>query len=293
MLAGAGARRLDGRVHDREIADMDRIIGPATREAALSTLARIEPEAYIRTRNHLDGAVTLLSPYLTHGVIGIREVLAHLQHVHRLPSMHKLIFELGWREYFRHCWRHDGNAIFSSSHSGPLPDDAYARELPPDVREGRTGLPVVDLAVRTLYGTGYLHNHARLWLASYAIHLRKIHWRAGADWMWSHLLDGDLASNHLSWQWVIDRMMTLADVRWIGEPAVLRQALIASRSLSGVNDPHLGSLGFELHLDAPGSIWPEPGQRQRSFSAWWKRVQTGLTYAAVQPPSTTSSEPVQ
>jgi deoxyribodipyrimidine photo-lyase len=56
--------------------------------------------------------------------------------------------------------------------------------------------------VRQLYASGYLHNHARMWLASYCVHLRKVHWRAGADWLVGHLLDGDLASNHLSWQWV-------------------------------------------------------------------------------------------
>ena len=66
----------------------------------------------------------------------------------------------------------------------------------------RTGLPVIGQAVRVLYDTGYLHNHARMWLASYLVHLRKVHWRVGADWMQGHLLDGDLASNHLSWQWV-------------------------------------------------------------------------------------------
>lgn len=85
---------------------------------------------------------------------------------------------------------------------GPLPEAAYTTELPADIREGRTGVPVVDRAVRELYATGTLHNHARMWLASYVVHLRKLHWRAGADWLYAHLLDGDLASNHLSWQWV-------------------------------------------------------------------------------------------
>jgi deoxyribodipyrimidine photo-lyase len=61
---------------------------------------------------------------------------------------------------------------------------------------------VIDNAIRMLYTTGYLHNHARLWLASYIVHLRKVHWRVAADWMYSHLLDGDIASNYLSWQWV-------------------------------------------------------------------------------------------
>jgi deoxyribodipyrimidine photo-lyase len=74
--------------------------------------------------------------------------------------------------------------------------------LPIDIRQGRTGVPVIDEAVHSLYRTGTLHNHARMWLASYVVHIRKVHWRAGADWLVAHLLDGDLASNHLSWQWV-------------------------------------------------------------------------------------------
>jgi hypothetical protein len=86
--------------------------------------------------------------------------------------------------------------------AGPLPDAAYARELPAELRQAQTGVPAIDAAVRQLYATGTLHNHARMWLASYTVHLRKVHWRAGADWMLAHLLDGDLASNHLSWQWV-------------------------------------------------------------------------------------------
>ena len=74
--------------------------------------------------------------------------------------------------------------------------------MPQDVLTGCTGITVIDEAVRTLYRTGYLHNHARMWLASYLVHLRKTDWKAGAMWMYRHLLDGDLASNALSWQWV-------------------------------------------------------------------------------------------
>jgi deoxyribodipyrimidine photo-lyase len=74
--------------------------------------------------------------------------------------------------------------------------------MPDDVRHGASGVPVIDQAVRQLYFNGYVHNHARLWLASYLVHIRKVHWRVGADWMYGHLLDGDVASNDLSWQWV-------------------------------------------------------------------------------------------
>jgi deoxyribodipyrimidine photo-lyase len=115
---------------------------------------------------------------------------------------HKLVFELGWREFFRHAWQHHGDGIFDSLHPGPLPDDCDATSLPDDIRTACTGVPAIDEAVRTLYTTGTLHNHARMWLASYVVHVRHVHWRAGADWLVSHLLDGDLASNHLSWQWV-------------------------------------------------------------------------------------------
>ena len=175
---------------------------PPTLDAARARLAAIRPDAYARTRNRLDGAVTRLSPYLTHGFLTLRDVAEALAERHALPVQHKLVYELGWRAYFRHVWHHLGDGIFASLHEGPLPDAAYARELPADVREARTGLAVVDEAVRTLYATGWLHNHARLWLASYVVHLRKVHWKAGADWLYAHLLDGDLASNHLSWQWV-------------------------------------------------------------------------------------------
>lgn len=173
-----------------------------TLQAARARLAAVNPAAYARTRNHLDGAVTGLSPYLTHGLLTTREVLAGVAARHPLHVAHKLVYELGWREYFRHVWAQRGVGILHSLHAGPLPEEAYARELPADIRQAATGVPVVDQAVRRLYATGTLHNHARMWLASYVVHLRKVHWRAGADWMLGHLLDGDLASNHLSWQWV-------------------------------------------------------------------------------------------
>jgi deoxyribodipyrimidine photo-lyase len=170
--------------------------------AAQDRIAAVRPAAYARTRNALDGAVSGLSPYITHGFVSLADVLAGVATRHALEVKHKFVFELGWRAYFRHVWQHRGEAILHSLHEGPLPDDAYARELPADIRQGCTGVPVVDEAVRVLYVTGTLHNHARMWLASYVVHLRKAHWRSGADWLYGHLLDGDLASNHLSWQWV-------------------------------------------------------------------------------------------
>lgn len=175
---------------------------PPTREAALARIAAVQPAEYARSRNSLNGAVTCLSPYLTHGFVSVPEVLEGIRSQHRVSLQDKLVFELGWREYYRHVWQHRGNGIFKSLHEGVLPEEVYTHEIPLDVLSGCTGVPAIDMSVQTLYNTGYLHNHARMWLASYMVHLRKVHWRAGADWLYGHLLDGDLASNHLSWQWV-------------------------------------------------------------------------------------------
>ncbi|MFM1991433.1 MAG: hypothetical protein RJA99_4390 [Pseudomonadota bacterium] len=174
---------------------------PPTPEAALARLDAVDPDAYARTRNALDGAVTRLSPYLTHGLLDVPAALAAIRARHRVPDAHKLAFEFGWREFFRHAWRHLGEGVLDDVRPPPWPGD-YARAMPADVVEGRTGVPAIDRAVRELYATGWLHNHARMWVASYVVHLRKVHWRAGADWMHAHLLDGELGANHLSWQWV-------------------------------------------------------------------------------------------
>ncbi len=217
---------------------------PPSHSAALARVDRVQPALYARTRNHLDGAVTGLSPYLTHGVVTLREVLQQLLKKQPLAVDHKLVFELGWREFFRHVWAHRGEGITESLHVGPRPEDAYAPVLPADIREARTGVPVIDEAVRTLYATGMLHNHARMWLASYVVHVRHVHWRAGADWLVAHLLDGDLASNHLSWQWVAgtgshkpylfnaDNVARFAPAPWHSPGSVMDQSYEALEQLA-------------------------------------------------------------
>ncbi len=172
---------------------------------ALARVANIDPTRYAKTRNALDGDVTGLSPYITHGLISTAQVARLVAEEYELDFGDKLVFELAWREFFHHVWsRADsgGDAILADMRAANLWTGRYAHAVPTDVLEARTGVRAVDCAVRILYATGYLHNHARMWLASYCVHMRKVHWRAGADWMLSHLLDGDLASNHLSWQWV-------------------------------------------------------------------------------------------
>jgi deoxyribodipyrimidine photo-lyase len=186
---------------------------------------------------------------------------------------HKFIFELGWREYFRHVWSFRAEAILQSLHEGPLPQTEYATRLPEDIRQAATGVPVIDQAVKTLYASGYLHNHARMWLASYIVHLRKVHWRVGADWMYGHLLDGDLASNHLSWQWVAgtgsrkpylfnaDSVSRYAPAEWHSPGSVIDQSYevldrIARQPLALSSQPDLPA--YEASPVDPAPMDPPP-----------------------------------
>ena len=251
-----------------------------TQQAAHARVAAINPEAYARTRNALDGAVTYLSPYPTHGFLSLRDVYEQVHARHPLDAKHKLVFELGWRAYWRHVWAHLGDGIHQSIHQGLLPDAAYQPEMPADVLEARTGVPAIDMAVRALYETGYVHNHARMWLASYAVHLRKVHWRAGADWMVGHLLDGDVPSNHLSWQWVAgtgsskpylfnaDNVAKYAPAPWHSAGTAIDTSYEALDQIARHAAPvhssvgqHTAESGIQqptLTSTPPGSGWPAP-----------------------------------
>ena len=149
--------------------------------------------------------MTGLSPYIRHGVLSLAEVRdAVFQRIRSRDEGSKLINELGWRDFWQRMWRDLGDGIHDSQEELKTGHDpaSYARELPEDIRSGRTGLACMDGFQSELTTRGWLHNHARMWMAAYVVHWRKVHWKAGADWFLEHLLDGDPSSNHLSWQWV-------------------------------------------------------------------------------------------
>jgi deoxyribodipyrimidine photo-lyase len=173
------------------------------RRAAEALLQTIKPERYAATRNHLNGAVTRLSAYLRHGVLTLAEV-RRLALQRAGAKAEKLVQELAWREYWQRVYARIGDGIWKDRESyktGWRPVD-YQAELPADIAEGATGLRCMDSFAEELRTTGYLHNHARMWLAAYIVHFRRVRWQAGAAWFLEHLLDGDPASNNLSWQWV-------------------------------------------------------------------------------------------
>ncbi|MFM7365640.1 MAG: FAD-binding domain-containing protein [Cuspidothrix sp.] len=175
------------------------------RKAAQQALEKADPIIYAKTRNFLKGQVTKLSPYIRHGVLSLREIREYiLERVNNPDDANKLINELAWRDYWQRLYIKLGNGIWQNQEeykTGYKTTD-YAPQLPPDISNGTTGLFCIDSFSQELQQTGYLHNHIRMWLAAYIIHWRHIQWQAGAKWFLQHLLDGDPASNNMSWQWV-------------------------------------------------------------------------------------------
>jgi len=168
------------------------------RREALKRLNTIDMEAYNRNRGFINGSVSKLSPYFRHGCLTLKEASDSVRNRFGADSA-KFVEELARRDYWRRVWYELDNKIFSDIED---PKVALGDKLMPDfIRQGITGLPCMDGFIRNLLQDGYVHNHARKWFAAYVVHWLKVDWREAADWFESHLLDGDKASNHLSWQW--------------------------------------------------------------------------------------------
>jgi deoxyribodipyrimidine photo-lyase len=185
-----------------------------TRAAGLDALDDFVPRAgsaYARERNADQGTgrtnVSSLSPYVRHRLVTEREVVTAVLERHTLHAAEKFVQEVFWRTYWKgwleqnpEVWRRYRREVdeyaTGSLPAGALPD-GYA-----DAVAGRTGIDAMDAWVRELVETGYLHNHTRMWFASIWVFTLGLPWQLGADFFHRHLLDGDAASNTLSWRWV-------------------------------------------------------------------------------------------
>lgn len=165
-----------------------------------AAIGRVNPVAYEKTRNHFNGAVSRLSPYISRGVIGLPDILSHILKRYDIKQSYKFIQELAWREYWQRTWEARGDDIWQNL----LHEQAGSPKegIPSAVVQAATGIHAVDTQLKELTTSGYLHNHARMYIASVVCNMARCNWRAGAAWMYHQLLDGDIASNALSWQWV-------------------------------------------------------------------------------------------
>ncbi len=157
-----------------------------------------------RDRMGQDG-VSRLSPHLHFGEVSPRQAWDLIARraagaPGRGPDTY--MKELGWREFAHHLLYH-----FPRTATEPLRPEFARFPWRRDAKafaawtRGRTGYPVVDAGMRELWRTGWMHNRARMIAASFLVKDLLIDWRDGAAWFWDTLVDADLASNTLGWQW--------------------------------------------------------------------------------------------
>lgn len=174
---------------------------PVLYEEILKRVSNVDPEAYAKTRNFINGAVTYLSPYISRGVISLPYINEAILAKGYTPAKAEKFFqELAWREYFQRVWQAKGNLIETDL---KMPQQGIVHnKIPNALLNAATGIEAVDHAIHELYHTGYMHNHQRMYTASIACNIAKAAWPQPAKWLYYHLLDGDVASNNCSWQWV-------------------------------------------------------------------------------------------
>ncbi|HNR16204.1 MAG TPA: FAD-binding domain-containing protein [Chitinophagaceae bacterium] len=174
---------------------------PTDYQEILVQLDHTDPVKYAADRNFIDGHVSYLSPYISRGVISTKQVLnILLAKGFALEQIEKFIQELAWREYFQRVWQQLGDDMFDDirrSNTG-----TRHRQIPAALMNAKTGIQAIDKGINELYETGYMHNHLRMYTASIACNIGKAYWEMPSKWMYYHLLDGDIASNTCSWQWV-------------------------------------------------------------------------------------------
>ena len=161
-----------------------------------------------RDRMDLDGT-SQLSPYLRFGMLSAREaVVAAYQAIEAaptLPARHSAqtwLDELIWREFYM-CILYHFPRVLEQSFRETVGGIAWANEVA-DFEAwcaGRTGYPAVDAAMRQLVESGWMHNRARMIVASFLVKDLLVDWRWGEKFFMQHLVDGDPAANNGGWQW--------------------------------------------------------------------------------------------
>jgi len=181
-----------------------------TREDGLRRLEEFLPLAgrdYAELRNHVPGVVSGLAPYIRNRLLTEEEITRAVLQRHSYEAAEKFLQEVCWRTYWKGWLEMRPSVWFrylEDLHSLriKMEEEPGFKERVRRAEQSETGLECLDDWARELRATGYLHNHVRMWFASIWVHTLRLPWQLGADFFMRHLLDGDPASNTLSWRWV-------------------------------------------------------------------------------------------
>jgi deoxyribodipyrimidine photo-lyase len=252
-------------------------------------------EDYTSRRDEPGSAGTSrLSPHLHFGEIGPRQVWHAVRRAAQAQSGNpswrdsQFLAEIGWREFAHHL-------LFHFPHTPDQPLRANFARFPWQPggaplhawQRGATGYPLVDAGMRELWRTGWMHNRVRMITASFLVKDLLIPWISGARWFWDTLVDADLASNTLGWQWVagcgadaapffrvfnpvtqgsrFDGAATYVR-RWVPELAALPDDWIHQPWAAPA--PVLHAAGVTLGIDYPKPLVDHEAARQRALQAF-------------------------
>jgi deoxyribodipyrimidine photo-lyase len=189
------------------------ILFPAGEEEALKRLRQFSSTPiyrYAKDRNRMDlDGTSTLSPYIRFGMLGLRQAvhtaqqaLVRARSVEEKHGAEIWLNELIWREFYIQILYHfphvSKRAFNHSLMNIPWRNNVAEFEA---WTQGHTGVPIVDAAMRQLHETGWMHNRARMIVASFLVKDLLVNWQWGERWFMENLLDGDPAANNGGWQW--------------------------------------------------------------------------------------------
>ncbi|KAL0846834.1 hypothetical protein Bca101_020080 [Brassica carinata] len=196
--------------------------GWSNADKALTTFINGPLIEYSKNRRKADSATTsFLSPHLHFGEVSVRKVF-HLLRIKQVAwanegnqageeSVNLFLKSVGLREYsryisFNHPYSHERPLLGHLKFFPWAVDENYFKAW----RQGRTGYPLVDAGMRELWATGWLHDRIRVVVSSFFVKVLQLPWRWGMKYFWDTLLDADLESDALGWQYITG---TLPDSR--------------------------------------------------------------------------------
>lgn len=230
----------------------------------LRTFMQARLSAYPTQRDFMaQQGTSRISPYLRFGLVSVRECLREAE---AAGMGEKWISELAWREFYAMVLYHWPEVItqeFQPHYRGSLPW-AGAGPAWDAFTQGRTGYPVIDAALRELLQTGWMHNRARMIVASFLTKDLLIDWRLGEAFFAQHLMDYELASNNGGWQWAASTGTDAAPYFRVFNPVLQSKKFDASGEYIRSYVPELAVLGnkdihapWEMGMMAPKS-YPAP-----------------------------------
>lgn len=248
---------------------------------------------YDDTRNlPAQAGTSMLSPHLHFGEISSNSVVHAIRQRYPQPTLpigvETYVKEIVWREFAYHLLFH-----FPSTPTEPL-NPRFSKfpwtDNPLHLtawQTGMTGYPIIDAGMRELWATGWMHNRVRMIVASFLVKHLLIRWQEGAAWFWDTLVDADLASNTMGWQWsggcgadaapyfrIFNPMLQGAKFdpkgeyvkRWCPELKDLDAKFIHSPWDAGVTE--LSTAGITLGKSYPFPIVSHSESRERAIEAY-------------------------